>query len=246
MLKQNMIHDPLHQFLIRPIIPLEIGGINLSFTNSAAFMLLATILAMAFQFFGMRRKANVPGRLQSLVEVSYEFIADTVRDNAGKGGMKYFPFIFSLFMFILMGNLLGMLPYSFTFTSQVIVTFALAMMVFITVTVIGLLRHGLHFFRLFFPEGVPLAIAPILIPVELFTYLARPIILSVRLFANMLAGHIILKILAGFTITMGLYGAAPLALNVILTGFEFFVAFIQAYIFTVLTCLYVHDALHLH
>lgn len=241
-----MIHDPLHQFLIRPIIPLEIGGINLSFTNSAAFMLLATILAMAFQFFGMRRKANVPGRLQSLVEVSYEFIADTVRDNAGKGGMKYFPFIFSLFMFILMGNLLGMLPYSFTFTSQVIVTFALAMMVFITVTVIGLLRHGLHFFRLFFPEGVPLAIAPILIPVELFTYLARPIILSVRLFANMLAGHIILKILAGFTITMGLYGAAPLALNVILTGFEFFVAFIQAYIFTVLTCLYVHDALHLH
>jgi F-type H+-transporting ATPase subunit a len=149
-------------------------------------------------------------------------------------------------MFILLGNLLGMLPYSFTFTSHIVVTFALAMLVFITVTVIGFLKHGLGFFRIFFPEGVPLAIAPILIPVELFTYLARPIIMSVRLFANMLAGHIILKILGAFTIGMGIFGVAPLALNLALTGFEFFVAFIQAYIFTVLTCLYVHDALHLH
>jgi F-type H+-transporting ATPase subunit a len=240
------MQDPLHQFMIQTLIPLEINGVNLSFTNSAAFMLLATLLVMAFQFFGIRHKALVPGRFQSLVEVSYEFIATTVRENAGIEGMKYMPFILALFMFILLGNLLGMLPYSFTFTSHIVVTFALAMLVFITVTVIGLLKHGLRFFRLFFPEGVPWAIAPILIPVELFTYLARPIIMSVRLFANMLAGHIILKILGAFTIGMGLFGVAPLALNLALTGFEFFVAFIQAYIFTVLTCLYVHDALHLH
>jgi F-type H+-transporting ATPase subunit a len=240
------MQDPLRQFMIQTLIPLEIQGVNLSFTNSAAFMLLATLLVMTFQFLGMRHKALVPGKFQSFVEISYEFIAKTVRENAGVEGIKYMPFILALFMFILFGNFLGMLPYSFTFTSHIVITFALAMLVFITVTIIGFLKHGFCFFRLFFPKGVPWAVAPILIPVELFTYLARPIIMSVRLFANMLAGHIILKILSIFTIGLGLFGVAPLALNVALIAFEFFVAFIQAYIFTVLTCLYLHDALHLH
>ena len=240
------MQDPLHQFLIQKIIPIDILGIDISFTNSALFMLIATLLVMGFQYFGIRYKLLVPSRLQSMVELSYEFIANMVKETAGRDGIQYFPFVFSIFMFVLLGNLLGLIPYGFTYTSHIVVTFALAMLVFITVTVIGFMKHGLGFFRLFCPEGTPLIIAPILVPIEIITYLIRPITLSVRLFANMLVGHILLKLFAGFTIALGLAGIVPLGFNVVFIGFEFFVAGIQAYIFTILTCLYLHDALHLH
>ncbi|MFN4088338.1 MAG: F0F1 ATP synthase subunit A [Alphaproteobacteria bacterium] len=237
---------PLEQFQIKPIVPIEVAGIDLSFTNSALWMALAVASATFFIAGGMQRRAAVPGRWQAAAEMTYEFIAHMVRDNVGNEGRKYFPFVFSLFMFVLFGNLLGMIPYSFTFTSHIIVTFGLAMTVFITVTLIGLMRHGLHFFSLFMPKGVPIWLAPIIIPIELISYLSRPISLSVRLFANMMAGHTMLKVFAMFTVMLGLLGIAPLVVNVALTGFEFLVAVLQAYVFTILTCLYLHDSVHLH
>ncbi len=240
------MHHALHQFLIEKIVPIEVMGIDISFTNSSLYMLLAIGLIFSFQMIGTRQHALVPGRFQSMVEVSYEFIADMIKDTVGREGIQYFPFIFSLFMFILVTNLLGMVPFTFTVTSHIIVTFALAMMVFTMVTIIGFAKNGLKFFRMFFPEGAPLAIAPILIPIEIISYFMRPITLSVRLFANMLAGHIILKVFAGFTIALGFYGVAPIAINIAVTGFEFFVACIQAYIFTILSCLYLNDALNMH
>ncbi|HJO96508.1 MAG TPA: F0F1 ATP synthase subunit A, partial [Rhodospirillales bacterium] len=177
----------------------------------------------------------------------YEFIAGMVRDNVGNEGRKYFPFVFSLFMFILFANLIGLLPYSFTFTSHIIVTFAMAITVFLGVTVIGIVRHKLHFLSFFMPAGVPVVMAPILIPIEIVSYLSRPVSLSIRLFANMMAGHTMMKVFAGFVIPLGILGGwAPLAVDVALTGFEFLVAFLQAYVFTILTCLYLNDAIHLH
>lgn len=209
-------------------------------------MVLTTALILLVQYLSVRGNRIVPNRIQAALESMYEFVADILQEASGKEGFRYFPFVFSVFLFILFGNLLGMVPYSFTFTSHIIVTFALALFVFLGVTFIGLFRHGLKFFTLFFPSGVPLAVAPILIPIEIISYLARPITLSVRLFANMMAGHIFLKIFAGFTVSLGLWGLAPLAFNVVFTGFEFFVAMLQAYVFTVLTCIYLHDAIHLH
>jgi F-type H+-transporting ATPase subunit a len=195
----------------------------------------------------MRGRALVPTRWQSMAELSYEFIASMVRDNVGTEERKYFPFIFSLFMFILFANLIGLLPYSFTFTSHIIVTFAMAIMVFLGVTVIGIVRHKLHFFSFFLPAGVPKIMAPILVPIEIVSYLSRPVSLSIRLFANMMAGHTMMKVFAGFVIPLGILGGwAPLAVDVALTGFEFLVAFLQAYVFTILTCLYLNDAIHLH
>jgi F-type H+-transporting ATPase subunit a len=202
---------------------------------------------------GMRPRARVPGRLQSLAEVSYEFIDGLVRDQIGHEGRKFFPFVFTLFMFILFGNMLGMLPYAFTFTSHIAVTFTLALVVFILVTAVALSIHGMHFFSYFFPEGAPKALAPLIIPIEIISYLSRVVSLSVRLFANMVAGHVMLKVFATFVVMMGSAGAigvlgalAPLAINVALVGFEFLVAFLQAYVFAVLTCIYLHDAVHLH
>jgi F-type H+-transporting ATPase subunit a len=201
----------------------------------------------------MRPRARVPGRLQSLAEVSYEFIDGLVRDQIGHEGRKFFPFVFTLFMFILFGNMLGMLPYAFTFTSHIAVTFTLALVVFILVTAVALAIHGMHFFSYFFPEGAPKALAPLIIPIEIISYLSRVVSLSVRLFANMVAGHVMLKVFATFVVMMGSAGAigllgalAPLAINVALVGFEFLVAFLQAYVFAVLTCIYLHDAVHLH
>lgn len=240
------MHDALHQFVIEKIVPIEILGVDVSFTNSSFYMLLAVASIMAFQHFGTRQPAVVPGRFQSMVEMSYEFIVDMLKETVGHEGMRYFPMIFSLFMFVLMANLIGMIPFSFTVTSHIIVTFALAMLVFVTVTIIGFWKHGLGFLKMFFPEGTPLAVAPILIPIEIISYLMRPITLSVRLFANMLAGHIILKVFAGFAIALGVFGVAPIAINIAVTGFEFFVACIQAYIFTILSCLYLNDALNMH
>lgn len=239
--------SPLEQFEIKPIVPIEIGGLDLSFTNSALWMTIAVVVITAFLVGGVSRRAVVPGRWQSAAEMSYEFIAGMIRDNVGPEGRQYFPFVFSLFMFILLGNLLGLIPYSFTFTSHIIVTFALALIVFVLVTAVGLIRHGMHFFTYFVPSGVPGWMAPIIAPIEVISYLSRLISLPVRLFANMMAGHTMLKVFAGFTVALGVLGGwAPLLINVALTGFEVLVAVLQAYVFTILTCLYLHDAIHLH
>lgn len=239
--------NPLHQFEITTIAPIKLGGIDASFTNAGLFMVLTVITVSLFLGLSMRRKSLVPGRWQSMAELSYEFVASMVRDNVGNEGRKYFPFVFSLFMFILFGNLIGLIPYSFTFTSHIIVTFSMAIVVFLGVTIIGIVRHKLHFFSLFLPTGVPMVMAPVLIPIEILSYLSRPVSLSIRLFANMMAGHTMMKVFAGFIIPLGIIGGwAPLAVDVALTGFEFLVAFLQAYVFTILTCLYLNDAIHLH
>jgi len=223
------------------------GGVDASFTNASMFMMFAVAGVATFLMLSMRGRALVPTRWQSMAELSYEFIAGMVRDNVGNEGRKYFPFVFSLFMFILFANLIGLLPYSFTFTSHIIVTFAMAITVFLGVTVIGIVRHKLHFLSFFMPAGVPVVMAPILIPIEIVSYLSRPVSLSIRLFANMMAGHTMMKVFAGFVIPLGILGGwAPLAVDVALTGFEFLVAFLQAYVFTILTCLYLNDAIHLH
>ncbi|KAF0142472.1 MAG: atpB, partial [Rhodospirillaceae bacterium] len=231
----------------QPLIPIQIGGVDISFSNSALFMVIGVLTSYFFLVWGMRDRSLVPGRWQSLAEVTYEFIANMIRDNVGKEGFRYFPFVFTLFMFVLVGNLLGMLPYSFTYTSHIVVTGALALAVFTGVTLIGFARHGLHFLRLFFPHGAPLAAAPILIPIEIISYLSRPFSLSVRLFANMTVGHIMLKVLAGFVVSLGvLFGIVPLAATVGVTILEFGIAFLQAYVFTILSCIYLNDAINMH
>ncbi len=242
--------SPLHQFEITPIIPIEVAGTDLSFTNSALFMVIASGLVALFLILSMRKSTLVPGRFQSMAELSYEMVAGMVRDNVGEEGRGYFPFVFTLFMFVLFGNLLGLIPGGFTFTSHIAVTFTMAAIIFLAVTVIGIFRHGFHFLRLFFPEGAPWWTAPILVPIELVSYLSRPISLSVRLFANMTVGHVLLKVIAGFVISLGsiffLLGAFPLIALVGITVLEFLVAAIQAYVFAILTCIYLHDAIHLH
>ena len=238
--------SPVEQFRLTPLVPIEIGDVDISLTNSSAFMIAAVAVVTLFLTLSIRSGKLVPGRWQSMAEMSYEFIANMVRDNVGRDGRQYFPFIFTLFMFILAGNLLGMLPYAYTFTSQIVVTFGLAFVVFIGVTIIGLVRHGTHFFTYFFPDGAPLWMAPLLVPIEVISYLSRPVSLSVRLFANMMAGHTMMKVFGGFTVALAFFGFAPLAMIIALTGFEILVAFLQAYVFTVLTCIYLHDAIHLH
>lgn len=238
--------SPLEQFEIKAIVPLQLGGMDVSFTNSSAYMVATVVLIAGFVLLGMRSRALVPGRFQVAVELSYEFVANLLRDTVGNEGRKYFPFVFTIFMFVLFGNLLGMTPYSFTFTSHIIVTFALAFVVFIGVTILGFAKHGFHFFSFFVPPGTPLPMWPLLIPIEVISYLSRPISLSVRLFANMLAGHTLLKVIAGFIGVLGVAGVLPFAFVVVLTGLEILIACLQAYVFTILTCLYINDALHLH
>jgi F-type H+-transporting ATPase subunit a len=241
---------PLHQFEIQHIVPIRIGDLDLSFTNSSLFMVISAILVTAFLVGGMRGARLVPGRLQSTAEILYEFVAGMVRDNVGSEGRQYFPFVFTLFMFILFGNLVGMVPYSFTFTSHIVVTFAMALVVFLGVTTIGFLRHGAHFFSLFVPPGVPKVMLVILVPIEIISYVIRPVTLSVRLFANMMAGHTMLVIFAGFVTSLGAFfvlpGLLPLAATTAFMFLEVLVAVLQAYVFTILTCIYLHDAVHLH
>ncbi len=239
-------HSPLAQFEIKTLVPLDFGGIDASFTNSALMMVATVVVVSAFLILGMRRNALVPGRWQSIAELSYVFIANLVKDTVGSEGRNYFPFIFTVFMFVLFGNLLGMVPYSFTFTSHIVVTFTMAAVIFVGVTLIALAKHKMHFFSFFMPPGVPILMAPLLIPIEIISYLSRPISLSVRLFANMLAGHTLLKVFAGFIISLGVFGVAPWLFVVALTGLEIVIAFLQAFVFTILTCLYLNDALHLH
>jgi len=228
------VASPVEQFKLKSLVPFELGGVDLSYTTSSLWMTITVVGVTAFLTLSMRGGRLVPGRWQSMAEMSYEFIANI------------FPFIFTLFMFILVGNLVGMIPFAYTFTSQIIVTFAMAATIFIGVTVIGLVRHGLHFFSLFVPSGTPLILAPLLIPIEVISYFVRPVSLSVRLFANMMAGHTMMKVFGGFTVLLGVLGVAPIILLVALTGFEIMVAVLQAYVFTVLTCLYLNDAIHLH
>lgn len=237
----------MHQFEIKRLIPLELFGYDVSFTNASLFMVIALLLIPLFYLVAMNRRALVPGRLQSTAELSYEFIANMVLDIVGEGGMKYFPWVFTIFMFILVLNLLGLMPYSFTVTSHIIVTFALAAMVWLIITAIGFMNHGIGFLKLFVPDGVPWWLMPIIVVIELISYLIRPISHSVRLFANMMAGHAMLKVFAGFVIGLGLLGGwAPLVFLVGFTGLELVVAFLQAFIFTVLTCIYLNDAVNMH
>jgi F-type H+-transporting ATPase subunit a len=245
--------DPIHQFQIINLLPIaKIGGTEIAFTNSAAFMLIAAGGLTAFLLAATAKRNLVPTRLQSAAELSYEFVATTVRSTAGTEGMKFFPFVFSLFMFVLTLNMIGIIPYAFTVTSHIIITAALALTVFFMVLIYGLWAHGLHFFNLFVPKGVPIYILPLIIAIEILSFVSRPISHSVRLFANMLAGHITLKVFAGFIILMGTTlgalgwagGVLPFAMIVILMALETLVAFLQAYVFAILTCIYLNDAIH--
>jgi F-type H+-transporting ATPase subunit a len=244
---------PLDQFKIEPIIPIHIGGVDASFTNSALLMCITVAVASLIVIWGSRGRALVPSRWQSLAEISYEFIAGMIDDNVGHEGRDYFPFIFTLFMFIFFGNLLGLVPYGYTFTGQIVVTFAMAAVVFIGVTIIGIARHGWHFLSFFVPHGVPTLLLLLLVPIELLSYLIRPFTLSIRLFANMMAGHTMLAIFAGFVAPLLLaagaikaFAVVPLAVDILLIFLELLVAALQAYVFTILTCLYLRDAIHLH
>lgn len=247
-----MANDPIHQFQIHDLFPIgTIGGHQFHFTNSAVFMIANVVAVTGFLYFASARKALVPGRVQSIAESAYEFVASTLKSSAGSEGMRFFPFVFSLFMFILTANLIGMFPYFLTATSQIVITLALAMTVMCVVVGYGFYRHGFHFLGLFVPSGVPAAVIPLVSVIEIISFLSRPISLSVRLFANMLAGHITLKVFAGFVVTMASLGAigiggaiVPLLMTVALTALEFLVAFLQAYVFTILTCMYLNDALH--
>ncbi len=239
-------HSPLEQFEIIPILNIKSGNIDLSFTNSSVAMVLTVAIITLFITISVNTRAIIPSRLQLLSELSYNFIAQLLKDTVGSDGRRYFPFVFTIFMFVLIGNMVGMIPYSFTFTSHIIVTFALASVVFIGVTVLGFIKHGFHYFALLAPPGLPWYMLPILIPIELISYLSRPISLSVRLFANMLAGHTLLKVFAGFVLPLGIAGILPFAFIVALTGLEILIAFLQAYVFAILTCLYINDAIHLH
>jgi len=243
--------DALSQFELGTVLgPI---GASVNFSQSNLHMVIVAGLILALMHYGMRARALVPGRLQSLAESSYEFIQNMVTEQIGDEGRRYFPFVFTLFMFVLFGNMLGLFPYAFTFTSHIAVTFALAAMVFVLITVVALMLHGRKFFGYFFPEGAPLWLAPIIIPVEVVSYLSRPISLSIRLFANMVAGHVMLKVFATFIVMLAGLGSVgpflsllPLTINVALVGFEVLVAFLQAYVFAILTCIYLHDAVHLH
>lgn len=242
--------DPIHQFVIQDIAPITLGGVDISFTNSALWMVIAAVVSTTVLTLAMRRATMVPGRLQVFAESTYSFIANMVRENSGKDGMKYFPFVFTLFVVVLMGNMLGMIPYSFTYTSHLAVTAGLAVFIFLFVTILGFVRHGLHFFEFFSPAGVPLPLKFIVVPLEIISYMTRPITLSMRLFANMMAGHLVLKVFAGFCVSLMsisiLASIIPMAFNVIMIAFEFMIAFLQAYVFTILTCIYLKDALEMH
>ncbi len=239
--------SPLKQFEIDPISNIEIGGYNISFTNSSLAMLITVLVITLFLTLTVNTRSIIPSRMQLISELMYNFVAQLLSDTVGNNGKKYFPLVFSLFMFVLIGNMVGMLPYQFTFTSHIIVTFALATLVFIMVTILGFINHGIKFFTFFVIPGVPIYMHVLLIPIEVISYLSRPVSLSVRLFANMLAGHTLIKVFATFVVTMPFFtGVLPLTFIVALTGLEILIAFLQAYVFAILTCLYINDAYHLH
>jgi len=243
--------DPIHQFHINTIVPIHIGGYDLSFTNFSLFMVIAVVLSGGLLYWATSGRRVVPSRSQSVAEMTYEFSAAMLKDSAGNEGMRFFPFIFTLFVFVLMANLLGMFPYFPTVTSQLIVTVALALVVFFMVMIAGFIRHGFHFFKLFVPSGIPVALLPLVVAIEIISFFTRPVSHSVRLFANMLAGHITVKVFAGFIFSLGTLGALgiagailPLIMVVGLTALEILIAFLQAYVFAMLACIYINDAIH--
>lgn len=244
--------NPLHQFEITPLVPLHIGNIDVSYTNSSLWMTIGVIVSLGFLAFAVRPKALVPGRMQMASEMLYEFIASMIRENVGPKGRKFFPLIFTLFVVVMLGNSLGLIPFSFTYTSHIIVTVALALMIFGIVLLVGFVKHGFHFFSLFLPPNTPLWLAPFIFVLELVSFFVRPVTLSVRLFANMMAGHIMLKVFAAFSVTFITFGAAgwlaaalPTLFNSVLIAFELLIAYLQAYVFTILSCIYLKDALEL-
>ena len=243
-----MAANPMSQFEVYSIGPkIQIGSFDLSFTNSSLFMVLTVAVISLFFIVATQKKSLVPNKMQLIAEMAFEFVSKMISETAGKDARPYFPFILSLFLFVLVANLLGMLPYSFTVTSHIIVTFALAFFIFIGVTVVGFAKHGISYLKLFVPSGVPIFLLPLIIVIEVISYLSRPVSLSVRLFANMMAGHTMLKVFGGFVVSLGILGGwLPLGFAVALTGLELLVAFIQAYVFAILTCIYLNDALNLH
>jgi len=243
-----MAANPMHQFEVYRIGPeIVFGSLNFSFTNSSLFMAISAISILFLLFVATKKKLLIPSKIQLISEMSYTFVAKMINDTAGSNAKPFFPFIFTLFMFVLFCNMVGMLPYSFTVTSHIIVTFVLASIIFIGVTIIGFIKHGIKYLQLFVPKGVPLVLLPLIVIIEIISYLSRPISLSVRLFANMMAGHTMLKVFGGFVISLGLLGGwLPLSFSVALTGLEILVAFLQAYVFAILTCIYLNDALNLH
>ena len=243
-----MSTNPMHQFNVYRIGPeISFGSVDISFTNASLFMIISAITIISIFFVGTRRKAIIPTKIQLLTELSYTLISKMISDTAGSKAKPYFPFVFSLFMFVLFCNMLGMLPYSFTVTSHIIVTFALAAVIFVGVTIIGFVNHGVGYLKLFIPSGVPLFLLPLIVIIEIISYLSRPVSLSVRLFANMMAGHTMLKVFGGFVISLGIIGGwLPLSFTVALTGLEILIAFLQAYVFAILTCIYLNDALNLN
>jgi F-type H+-transporting ATPase subunit a len=243
--------DPIHQFHINTIVPIHIGDYDLSFTNFSLFMVIAVVLSGSLLYWATAGRRVVPSRSQSVAEMTYEFSASMLKDSAGNEGMRFFPFIFTLFVFVLMANLLGMFPYFPTVTSQLIVTVALALVVFFMVIIAGFIRHGFRFFKLFVPCGIPIALLPLVVAIEIISFFTRPVSHSVRLFANMLAGHITVKVFAGFIFSLGSLGALgiagailPLIMVVGLTALEILIAFLQAYVFAMLACIYINDAIH--
>ena len=248
-----MTLDPIHQFNIDNLFTIgHIGGQPIYFTNSSAYMLVAVAVICLLMIGGVAGRQLVPGRFQSMAEVSYEFVASMIRSNAGAEGMRFFPLVFSLFMFILVSNLVGIIPYTFTVASHIIITATFALLVFFTVLMYGFYKNGMKFFKIFVPSGVPIYILPLVVAIEIISFFSRPLSHSVRLFANMLAGHITLMVFAGFVAMLGtslgaigwIGGMLPLALTVALTALELLVAFLQAYVFAILTCIYLNDALH--
>jgi F-type H+-transporting ATPase subunit a len=244
--------DPMHQFVIQPLIPLTMGGVDISFTNSSLWMLIGAFVSIVFLGLAAAQKSMVPNRLQVMGEGLYDFVQNLITDNIGEKGKEYFPLVFTMFMMVLVGNMLGMIPYSFTYTSHLAVTASLALLVFFIVLIVGIVRHGVHFFHLFVPPGVPLWLVWLVILIEIVSFISRPITLSVRLFANMVAGHVLMKVIAGFAIMFATVGGVawlgtllPLAFNIVMVGFEFFIAFIQAYVFAVLTCIYLRDTVEI-
>ena len=243
-----MAANPMHQFQVYKLGPeIKLGNVDLSFTNASLFMLISALSICLFLYFGSKQKKIIPGRLQLVAELFYNFIAKMISDTAGSKAKPYFPFIFTLFMFVLLCNMIGMLPYSFTVTSHIIVTLVMALFIFVAVTIIGFIKHGLKYLSIFVPKGVPVVLLPLITIIEIISYLSRPVSLSVRLFANMMAGHTMLKVFGSFVISLGLLGGwLPLSFSVALTGLEILVAFLQAYVFAILTCIYLNDALNLH
>ena len=243
-----MSTNPMHQFNVYRIGPeISLGNVDISFTNASLFMIISALTIISVFFVGTRKKAIIPTKIQLLTELSYTLVSKMISDTAGSKAKPYFPFIFSLFMFVLFCNMLGMLPYSFTVTSHIIVTFALAAVIFVGVTIIGFVNHGVGYLKLFIPSGVPVFLLPLIVIIEIISYLSRPVSLSVRLFANMMAGHTMLKVFGGFVISLGIIGGwLPLSFTVALTGLEILIAFLQAYVFAILTCIYLNDALNLN